>query len=328
MLLRLSLLFSALAALAVASPQPAPPQLAKRDTTSCSHDNLYRCLYASPSQAAPFCNSVIGTFTITAPTVTPSTTVTSSFTQTIYTSNTVPETATSTQTVITTTTATSQVFTILTISTTTTTTTTSATLLNKRDVGTAGPSCVTKGTSYPASRLTSACSCLYTQSTVTSTPTAATVTLVSLTTSFPVSTVYVTSTTTVPFTITTITSTTTTTTATIPTTAVSTSIVPDQVSFTRVVTGGRCVYNEYTNYIGAPNDAGPNNDYATGVKFCADTCAQDPTCKFYLFYRSDPAYRNQGDNSAYCIIDNLPYNPAFLQCNVPFVLFDVAYNKV
>ncbi|KAI9655420.1 MAG: hypothetical protein M1829_000656 [Trizodia sp. TS-e1964] len=131
-----------------------------------------------------------------------------------------------------------------------------------------------------------------------------------------------------PYITTAITSTTISTTLTTTTVATAVVVVPNFVSFS-LATGPstRCTYNEYYSYISAPNDPGPAGDYKTGIAYCREACAQDARCKFFFFYRSDPAFRNQGDTSAYCIIDDVLFHADVQQCNVPFVLYFIGYNK-
>ncbi|KAI9654066.1 MAG: hypothetical protein M1829_001098 [Trizodia sp. TS-e1964] len=325
MLLHLTLLTSTLPGLALASPY-----LARRDKPeSCQHDNLYRCLDASPSSAASFCNSVLGTSTITAQTVTPSTTVTSSFT--LVRTQTLNIQATTTSTLVLTSQSTQTITSVSTSLTTATTTVTSATLApkkarredNRKDKN--GLSCATK-TSYPASRLSSACSCLYTRSSITVTPTAATKTVVSLTTASQTVTLTIVSTITVPATIITTSISTTLTTTTTASTATSTIVFSGR--FSRAVgpdASMLCSYFNVYNTLPESTDPGPNNDYSPGVDACRDACAADASCAFFLFVY------NPNDPSGpvgTCQLSKQFYNQAYLHCNNPSQPgYYVGYNK-
>ena len=80
------------------------------------------------------------------------------------------------------------------------------------------------------------------------------------------------------------------------------------------------VYNEYTDYLEVPSGL---TGYAAN-DYCGSQCAA-LGCLTYDYYRSDPAYRNQGDNSAWCIIDNQVYNSGLTQ-RVPFAKYAVIYS--
>ncbi|KAI9651407.1 MAG: hypothetical protein M1829_003203 [Trizodia sp. TS-e1964] len=305
MLLHLTLLTSALAGLALASPR-----LAARDKPddNCEKNKLVKCLEDSPTSALSYCNSVLGTSTITAQTVTPSKSVTSTITVTKTNTNTVSSTTTSTLVI---TTAGTQTITSVSTSLTTTTATVNSIIFIKKKArrdddneDKHGLSCATKDP-YPSSEQSSACSCLYTRHTTTVTPTAATKTILSLTTTSPIVTITVTIISTVPATITTTSISTTITTTTTASTAVSTISVPE--AFTLVVgpfTTEFCIYTNNDVTLDAPIDPGPNNDYITGVNFCRDSCAGNPSCDFFL-YVFDPS-----TTSATCFISYTPFDQA------------------
>ncbi|KAI9654617.1 MAG: hypothetical protein M1829_000903 [Trizodia sp. TS-e1964] len=281
MLLQLSLLTSVLAVLALASRH------ATRDKPeeSCGPKKLYDCLQDSPASASSFCNSVLGTSTITAQTVTPYTTVTSSFTVVQTQTTNIQTTTTSTLLVTSQAIQTSTI--VVTTPTTTTTKVTSATLLNKKvrrdddkkDMD--GLSCATKDP-YPSSQLSSACSCLYTRFTITVTPTAATQTVVSLTTASQTVTKTVVSTLTVSAT--TITTTVFTSFIATTTASVATSTVISG-QFTQAALPNNNLFCNYRiNYSTSivPLDPGPDKKYTIGLDACRDTCAADSTCQFFL----------------------------------------------
>ncbi|KAL2075829.1 hypothetical protein VTL71DRAFT_772 [Oculimacula yallundae] len=146
----------------------ATPALAATSAIStCARDNLLRCIVATPSLAVPYCSSFLG--------ISDSTT---------YIATTTPLTTTSTTT-------TTTVF---------TTTTTNIPAANKRELkdraaSSAPPACVTnQKTAYPASRISSACSCLgITPNTITLTATAPTSTIVDTSTEVTTSVVVATS---------------------------------------------------------------------------------------------------------------------------------------
>ncbi|KAF2998316.1 hypothetical protein E8E13_007751 [Curvularia kusanoi] len=84
-------------------------------------------------------------------------------------------------------------------------------------------------------------------------------------------------------------------------------------------------YNRYTDYITIPEDI--RLDRGAANTFCANQCASRSACQFYDFIQDDPAFRNQGDNSAFCVLDNQSGTGSQEQ-NVPFLLYSLAYNRI
>ena len=106
-------------------------------------------------------------------------------------------------------------------------------------------------------------------------------------------------------------------------------IITTPVAYGRVTgPGTACIYNEYYDYIPAPNEAGADGSYSAGKAYCNQLCSNDTSCQGFFYYKSDPAYRNQGNTAAYCLPTRLGYRPELLQCNVPFVLYYVGYGKI
>ncbi|KAH6974381.1 hypothetical protein BKA56DRAFT_659099 [Ilyonectria sp. MPI-CAGE-AT-0026] len=123
----------------------SPHQFYER--AACNRDNLFRCFIDTrySVQASEFCTG-LSPFTATVATTTATTTTT---VQALVTLDAVISTATSTTTVFT-----------ETIPTATTTLTLSVGTVAKRDATASPPKCMTNGVTYPASRITSACSCI------------------------------------------------------------------------------------------------------------------------------------------------------------------------
>ncbi|PNP38746.1 hypothetical protein TGAMA5MH_09311 [Trichoderma gamsii] len=127
---------------------------------------------------------------------------------------------------------------------------------------------------------------------------------------------------------TTVTGSTTTTATTVTTITVTppiaTHYVYDTVTYSQVsLPSNDCVYNEYYNYPDVNND--PTNNYQAGVRECENLCTADPNCQFWFFLHFDPS-KSRGYDASACIMDNQPYNPAFLQCGY-VDNYNVAYNK-
>ncbi|RMJ20094.1 hypothetical protein CDV36_000299 [Fusarium kuroshium] len=122
------------------------PQLVER--AACNRDNLFRCFIDQrySMQASQFCaNLSPSTVTVATVTATETTTVETELTA---------DAATSTEIFTTT------VFTETIATATTTVTFDPDALLAKRDASVNPPKCMTNGVTYPASRITSACSCI------------------------------------------------------------------------------------------------------------------------------------------------------------------------
>ncbi|KAM0249003.1 hypothetical protein ACHAQJ_009252 [Trichoderma viride] len=121
--------------------------------------------------------------------------------------------------------------------------------------------------------------------------------------------------------------TTTTTTVTAVTTVTpptATQYVYVDVTYSQVaLPANNCVYNEYYNYPNVNNN--PTNNYQAGVRECEDLCTSDSNCQFWFFLHFDPS-KSRGYDASACILDNQPYNPAFLQCGY-VDNYNVAYNK-
>lgn len=123
-------------------------------------------------------------------------------------------------------------------------------------------------------------------------------------------------------------------------TVTAATTVPVPVTYSQVGSGTKCTYNEYTDFIQVDNRlvflqpslptsvlassctfsadchdwplSSPDNNYRAGILECEAICTARSYCKFFFYIRSDPAYRNQGDTSAYCIIGTcraLPIRP-------------------
>ncbi|KAH7136726.1 hypothetical protein B0J13DRAFT_677569 [Dactylonectria estremocensis] len=142
-----NLLFTgALIVAGVGAAVSSPRQVYQRAGT-CNRDNLFRCFIDSKSsvQASDFCSN-LSPFTTTVATTIATTT------ETVHAQTTIDGTTsivTSTTTVFT-----------QTIPTSTTTLTLAAGTVAKRDATASPPKCMTNGVTYPASRITSACSCI------------------------------------------------------------------------------------------------------------------------------------------------------------------------
>ncbi len=192
---------------------------------------------------------------------------------------------------------------------------------------------------FASSVISTACGCYVTTptttvaTTTTSTSTSFTTATAAFTTHVPGSTVVVptetvtttTTTTTLPgmttttnvgTTTTLLTTTSTTTTNVVVSTVTATTTSP---TFTRAFSGNNCVYNEYVAYDLI------NEPYSTPDRLfqvCAADCASHGSqCKFFFAYQ-DNQYPYQ-----WCIIDNKPYQPSYLQCGIPFSGVDLGYNS-
>ncbi|EHK50752.1 hypothetical protein TRIATDRAFT_93365 [Trichoderma atroviride IMI 206040] len=105
---------------------------------------------------------------------------------------------------------------------------------------------------------------------------------------------------------------------------IATQYVYDTVTYSQIsLPSNNCIYNEYYNFPTVNND--PTNNYQAGVRECEDLCTADANCQFWFFLHYDPNKSRGYDGSA-CIMDNEPYNPAFLQCGY-VDNYNVAYNK-
>lgn len=110
----------------------------------------------------------------------------------------------------------------------------------------------------------------------------------------------------------------TTTTSTGPSTTTTTvSVVTVNVSYTLAAGGpnAHCAYNRY--YRAVSN--------VQSVQDCQNACTNDPRCKFFAVDKYDPARAN-GFGGYECDLDDQPYDPSLLQCNLPTVFF-YGYNK-
>ena len=72
-------------------------------------------------------------------------------------------------------------------------------------------------------------------------------------------------------------------------------------------------------------DPGPNNDFAVGLRQCQNACTADPRCRFFYYDAYDPA-QARGFGGGECDLDDQPYDPSLLQCNLP-TRFGIGYNK-
>lgn len=121
----------------------------------------------------------------------------------------------------------------------------------------------------------------------------------------------------------------TTTTATAVTTItvtppIATQYVYDTITYSQItLPSNDCVYNEYYSYPNVNND--PTNNYQAGVRECEDLCTADVNCQFWFFLHFDPT-KSRGYDASGCILDNEPYNSAYLQCGY-VDNYNVAYNK-
>lgn len=105
---------------------------------------------------------------------------------------------------------------------------------------------------------------------------------------------------------------------------IATQYVYEDVTYSRIaLPSNNCIYNKYYNYLEVGND--PTNNYQAGVRQCEDLCTSDANCQFWFFLHYDPSL-SRGYNGADCILDNQPYNPAFLQCGY-VANYNAAYNK-
>jgi hypothetical protein len=85
-----------------------------------------------------------------------------------------------------------------------------------------------------------------------------------------------------------------------------------------------CASPLLVSFASAERDRG--NDYAVEFQKCQDACSADTNCKFFYYDAYDPAHANGGYAGGECDLDNQPYDPAYLQCNLP-TRFGVGQNK-
>lgn len=105
---------------------------------------------------------------------------------------------------------------------------------------------------------------------------------------------------------------------------IATQYVYDEVTYSQItLPANDCVYNEYYDYPDVSND--PTNNYQAGVRECENLCTSNASCQFWFFLHFDPA-KSRGYDASACILDNQPYNSAFLQCGY-VDNYNVAYNK-
>lgn len=81
------------------------------------------------------------------------------------------------------------------------------------------------------------------------------------------------------------------------------------------------------DYIDLHGDIGnSDNNYLPGRKACAQRCNDKVDCKWFFFY-VDIEGINQG-YPAWCLLDDVFYQPAFIQCNIPWSGYNVGYNEI